>query len=58
MRGGSCRDYRFAPDQPICRRTMLSGLVEMTAPLTTCISRSVYASSRPDSYKVSMYAFV
>jgi len=28
MRGNSCRNYRFAPDQPIGRPTMLSGPVE------------------------------
>ena len=28
MRGHSCRNYRFAPDQPIGRPTMLSGPVE------------------------------
>ncbi len=28
MRGNSCRDYRFAPDQPIGRPTMLGGPVE------------------------------
>jgi len=28
MRGNGCRNYRFAPDQPIGRPTMLSGPVE------------------------------
>jgi hypothetical protein len=28
MRGNGCRNYRFAPDQPIGRPTMLSGPIE------------------------------
>jgi hypothetical protein len=28
MRGNSCRNYRFAPDQPIGRPTVVSGPVE------------------------------